>query len=207
VNFGVSPNEPLDFVVLSKDPDETLKYILGIKEQSILYINKGIAKAYADFRLKSCVSPKCVTIAAALIGESRDLHRYMNSHGLVQSGQDVLQHLRQSQHNSSFKWSIVISGSKRETAELFILANVPSTIFQDLHLIPSQYQHELTRYNLLAKHDALKFALLNVCKKWRMRLYCATMESKGKGPKIVQDGYPIYDPERWAHSWLEVYID
>lgn len=163
----------------------------------VMYLQPHLSKAYMQFLLGSCASSECVAVIAALIATDRNLHYFLTSNGRVQSSQDVLEFMRYPGELGAW----VGSGN-----EVFGLSTSPVTRFDNLEMIPLEYAVVAKKYEFLGTNDALKIALLTVCKLWRIRLHCISFMEK-KNEQIsdifgVDDGQVIYDPQKNLGAWI-----
>ena len=139
----------------------------------ILFLPSNVPMTYAQFLLGSPLSSKRAAIVATLIARNKDLFHFLTSKGVVHSSQDILRFMRECAQNSQYRMSFVSSGD-----EIFILVRRPSTKLSDLERIPLEYAVAAKANGILGQNDALKFALLTVCKLWGIRLNCFPTRDK-----------------------------
>lgn len=173
----------------------------------ILLLPSSVPMAYTQFLLGSSFSSKRVAIVATLIARNRDLFYFLTSRGVVHSSQDILHFMRECAQNSYYRMSSVSSGD-----EIFTLVRRPVTKLSDLERIPLEYAVAVKANGILGQNDALKFALLTVCKQWGIRLNCSSTRDKNSTDEkkdstrdpiqAFEEGHVIYDPQRTVDSWL-----
>ena len=168
----------------------------GLSSYGVLYIQKGVSEAYANFLLGHS-SPKVTSICAGLIARNANLHRFFNSIGVVQSSQDILEYMKSSQEEPT----AVVS-----SYEAFITAKVSETIYDDLDKIPLKYAVARKKNFSLGEINALKFALLKVCKLWNIRLSCMPIEADTGNVDYFQlfskQDFIIFNPNSRADQFV-----
>ena len=187
-------------------------------KQGVLYLQQNISQAYAQFLLGNSPSEEVAAIAAALIAENPSLYYFFTSEGQVQSSQDLVMYMNLPQEEPT----AVISAD-----EVYITAKTPLTISERIDKIHLHYAVAKKKNNFLSQNDALKFALLAVCKVWKIRLSCISSRDEYAeltsnvhqeeieqnlnkdfddytqyNMLILQPKYVIYDPERELDLWI-----
>jgi hypothetical protein len=176
----------------------------------LMHLQPQISKYYANFLLEDCHSVECAAVAATLIAKNRELYYYFTSNGLVHSSQDIVSFMRE-----SIPGSIVFDTPSQD---FYVISKTPETKIDKIDKIATKYAVAFKRHNKLGKRDALKFALLNVCKLWKIKLYCASQREDNvnklrqdlvnKGfnlnPRLLNNSSPdsVYDSEKKLDIWI-----
>ncbi|NEO13952.1 MULTISPECIES: hypothetical protein [unclassified Moorena] len=155
-------------------------------DHGVIYLQKNMSKAYAQLLLGASPSSECVAVFAALIAKNKNLYYFLNSEGQVQSSKDLLEFMRN--HEEGYP-TAVIAGS-----EVFVTLKLPITEQGKIEKIPLKYAVAKKQYNFLGEDNALKFALLNVCKLWKIRLYCLSFHEKN-GARLLNSDTNFLNPD------------
>jgi hypothetical protein len=133
-----------------------------LRERSPRYLLPGICKAYGELLGLACNRSEYVAIAGALIAKHSGAYHYWSSIGRVQSSQDIVTDFRNEMHQPTR----VVSASEHYTTDY-----TDATIRDGIEDIPLEYAVTEKRYAHLGP-DAIKAALIQVCKQWRIGLRC-----------------------------------
>jgi hypothetical protein len=186
------------------DPEPLSREMLG-RGPELRYLRRDIARAYTEFLVGSCRSSEHAAVVAAMIAKNRGLYYYWASFGAVPSSGDVLTYMRRERQTPT----AVMAGN-----EVFGISQNPSTNYEDIDKIPLEYAVATKKFERLGKNDAIKLALLQVCKAWNLRLTCTSMddpENTWYRPLVdpenaqVSDEYAVYpigDADFWIVSAL-----
>ena len=198
-------------VLLSHIP-ERLEHV-SLRAYRPKYLNQNLARCYADFLLGFCKSSEHAALVAALIAKNRGAYYYWSSFGRVQSSQDVLLYLRIKQDGPTCVYS---------SNETYFISSHQSTKKESIETIPLEYAVAVKRYENLGENDAIKAALIHVCKLWNISLRCTSfrddaeeehkiignmpwsslddwIEMADKAPAV----YPLEPEDRWIITALE----
>jgi hypothetical protein len=149
-----------------------------LRERAPRYLLSGLSKAYGELLGLTCERLEYVALAAALIAKHPGAFFYWSSLGRVQSSQDILTDLRHGMHQDTR----VLSAS-----EHYIVDYTDATVRDAIEDIPLEYAVTEKRYEHLG-HDAIKAALIAVCREWRIDLRC-----RSRRPDADDDAqYPVY---------------
>jgi hypothetical protein len=176
----------------------------------LMHLQPQISKYYAKFLLEDCPSVECATVAATLIAKNKELYYYFSSNGLVHSSQDVVSFMRE-----TIPGSIVFD---TQWQDFYVISKTTETKLDEIEKIATKYAVAFKRHNNLGKRDALKFALLNVCKLWKIKLDCTSQReddvnklkqnfvSKGfnLNPRFLNNSScdSVYDLEKELEIWI-----
>jgi len=137
------------------------------------YLRNDICKAYGELLFDQCDQPAHVAIVGALIAKNPGPYHYWSSIGAVQSSQDVLEYLRRGQMEPT----TVISANEKYTTEV-----TDATVRDEIEDLPLEYAIAERRYAHLGHNDAIKAALIHVCKRWRIVLRCSSNRDDADDP-------------------------
>jgi len=176
------------------------------------YIAHNVAKAYADILLGPGQSTDQAAVIAALIAKNVGAYYFWTSRGRVQSSQDLVYDLQ----NSEPKETIVFSAG-----EDYNLSYSTLTKHDNLNKIALEYAVTTKKYEHLGTNNAIKVALMQICKRWGIELFCTSLrEDVDDGDKdlqfykIVKDNkitrnrflvYPLPADDNWVISALQNY--
>jgi hypothetical protein len=174
--FQVNPERGL-VVVFPILPDGEHAHLRAI---SPWYLSQGTCKAYAELLSLACEQPEHVAIVGALIAKNAGAFHYWSSIGRVQSSQDVVQDLR------------LGTGTRVISAEEeYILEFTNETRHDAIEDLPLEYALAAKRYEHLGRNDAIKAALIQVCKEWRIVLRCRSHRRDANDPEAIFPVYPL----------------
>jgi len=145
------------------------------------YLHDGICKAYGELLFDQCSRPEDAAIVAALIAKNPGAYHYWSSTGEVQSSQDVVVYLRRGQVQPTS----VITAEEKYTIEV-----TDTTVRDEIEDLPLEYALTERRYAHLGPNDAIKAALIHVCKRWHIVLRC----SSNRGDADDPDGNYLVQP-------------
>jgi hypothetical protein len=130
-----------------------------------LFLANGKARAYAMILgdVERCTAAQHA-VAAALIAMNPHLHYYLKARGLVFSSQDIALFLKDPD-----KFNPLVIAESGPVYFLSKTALFGSYDPEDLHL---EYALAAKRFNFLPSGEALKLAVLSVCKRMGLRLHC-----------------------------------
>jgi tetratricopeptide (TPR) repeat protein len=189
------------------------------------YLGQGMASAYADVLLGSCPSAEHAALTAAIMARNTGAYCYWASPGVVQSSQDIVTDIRQ-YVDSKYSCPSVYSGSETytlifrplrsedkqhvygiaenltEAAEADMIRLYGATKRDDIEKIPLKYAVAAKKYAYLGENDAIKAALLTVCKLWGITVHChsTTYNEECWRHGIV---YPLVAAETWMLAALQ----
>ncbi len=167
-----------------------------------LHVLDGTSRAYAAFLLGTSEFTETDAICAALIAENQSLYHYFIASGEPPSGPDVFNLVKPCSITSAdFGMpGLNIKHVQRENVicqeEMYGIAISPLTRFERIEAIPHLYDQASKRHWHLGRLTAYKFGLLQVCRNWRIKLYCKPSEYRVKKPKMV------YKAEGTLPAWL-----
>jgi hypothetical protein len=135
-----------------------------LRERAPRYLLSGLSKAYGELLGLTCERLEYVAIAGALIAKHPGAFFYWSSLGRVQSSQDILTDLRHE-----------VNGDTRvlSASEDYIVYYTGATVRDGIEDIPLEYAVTEKRYEHLGP-DAIKAALIQVCREWRIDLRCSS---------------------------------
>jgi len=169
----------------------------------LVFLANEKPRAYAMFLSgqDSC-SDKQIALAASLIARNHHLHRYLKSRGLVFSSQDIAQYLRDPEKNNP----MVLSGNV-----IYYLSRPSGSISPDIEDMHLEYALAAKRFSFLPKGEALKFALLCVCRQTGFRLHCLSSEDPRADQLLDEetlgpDEYVAFDPAQEIPDWLAQHL-
>lgn len=136
-----------------------------IRKNQPSFIAYDIPKTYLDFLVGDLQSTEQTAVIAALIAKNKGAYYYWTSFGMVQSAQDVVVYLKSGQKSPTS----VISCSEMYTTSL-----KETTKYNNFDKLTLEYLIACKKYEKLGKNDALKSALVQVCKKWELNLSCTS---------------------------------
>ena len=158
------------------------------------YLRNGICKAYGELLFGQCDRPEDAAIVGALIAKNPGAYHYWSSIGQVQSSQDVMFYLGRGQVEPTS----VISAQESYTIEV---SNV--TVRDEIEDLPLEYVLAERRYAHLGPNDAIKAALIHVCKRWRIVLRCASWRDDADGPRASYLVQPLGESASIVTAALE----
>lgn len=171
-----------------------LRFATPVK-YGLLYLQQDISRAYAQSLLGKSPVEEVVAVVTALIAANPSLYYFFTSEGSVHSSGDLVKHMDFYQKGlSELKISSVVSAD-----EIYITKITPLTVLDRIDKIHLHYALAKKKNNFLNENDALKFALLAVCKTWKISLSCTS--SRNDYPKIKSSS--IYDPEQELDLWIK----
>jgi hypothetical protein len=174
--FQVNPERGL-VVVFPILPDSELAHLRAISPR---YLLQGTCKAYAELLSLACEQPEYIAIVGALIAKNAGAFHFWSSIGRVQSSQDVVQDLRGG------------SGTRVLSAqEEYILEFTAATRRDAIEDLPLEYALAAKRYEHLGPNDAIKAALIHVCKEWGIVLRCRSRRHDADDPEATCPVYPL----------------
>jgi hypothetical protein len=153
-----------------------------LRDRSPRYLPRGICRAYGELLGLTCERPEHVAIVGALIAKNPGAFHYWSSIGRVQSSGDVLADLR---HGGSGPTS-VLSG-----AETYVTDYTAATVRDAIEEVPLEYAVTEKRYQHLGPNDAIKAALIHVCRQWRIDLRCSSQRADANDPDTEHPVYPL----------------
>jgi len=171
---------PISYLI----PEETR--LMAQPDRGVIYLQKDLSKAYSQFLLGSSSSSECASVFAALIAKNKNLYYFLNSEGQVQSSQDLLDFMRN--HEEGYP-TAVIAGS-----EVFVTLKLPITKQEGIEKLPLNYALAKKQYNFLGETNAYKFALLSVCRLWKIRLYCLSWHDE-EGAGLLNSDVNFLNPD------------
>jgi hypothetical protein len=158
-------------------PDSELAHLRTISPR---YLRHGTCKAYAELLSLSCEQPEHIAIVGALIAKNTGAFHYWSSIGRVQSSHDVVQDLRAGR------------GTRVHSArEEYILEFTGATRRDEIEDLPLEYAVASKRYEHLGPNDAIKAALIHVCKEWGIVLRCRSRRPDAEDPEAIGGVYPL----------------
>jgi hypothetical protein len=139
----------------------------GMKDE-IVFLANAKARAYAMilFDVETCTASEHA-LASALIAMNPHLHYYLKSRGQVFSSQDIALFL---ENPRRFNPLVVTARTVYFLSKTSLFSGYDA---EDLHL---EYALALKRFSFLPSGEALKFALLWVCKQIGLRVHCAPVQ-------------------------------
>jgi len=156
--------------------------------EKIMYLQPNISKCYYKFIFDTEPSLREILLAASVIGYNKNIFRFFFSSGIVHSSQDIVQTLKY-----NFLQGRVVSGN-----EVFILEPIDDvTDYNNIDKIYMKYELSKNKYACLEENDKYKFSLLEICKKWKIKLYCENVFNKDINSECV-----VYDPTMPLIDWL-----
>jgi hypothetical protein len=168
-------------------------------KDDLIFLGSGKAKAYAMFLFNAeSFTGSQHALAAALIAMNPHLHYYLKSPGVVFSSQDIALFLKK----PDFFNPLVMSGQT-----IYILSKTPLCVAHDLEELHLEFELARKRFNFLPSGEALKFAVLQVCKQTGLRLHCLPVQNPladrllDEEP-IGPDECVAYDPSRTDPAWV-----
>ena len=175
---------PISYLI----PEETR--LMAQLDRGAIYLQKALSKAYSQFLFGSSSSSECASecasVFAALIAKNKNLYYFLNSEGQVQSSQDLLEFMRN--HEEGYP-TAVIAGS-----EVFVTLKLPITKQEGIEKLPLKYALAKKQYNFLGETNAYKFALLSVCRLWKIRLYCLSWHDE-EGAGLLNSDVNFLNPD------------
>ena len=156
----------------------------------IMYYYPKVAQFYANFLFNQMDSLKTIALASTLVAKNRSIYYYFLSRGLVHSSQDIVVALKYEAAESQ-----VVSAE-----EVYSIRRMPYTKAEDLDKLPLKYALSEKRHESLGKRDAIKFALLDICKQWKIQLLCGS--NLDKTTSSASEVSIIYDPEDTLETWI-----
>ena len=158
-------------------PDSELAHLRAISPR---YLPQGTCRAYGELLSLACEQPEHVAIVGALIAKNAGAFHYWSSIGRVQSSQDVVHDLRAG------------AGTRVLSAlEDYILEFTDATRRDAIEDLPLEYALAAKRYEHLGPNDAIKAALIHVCKEWRIVLRCRSERADADDPEAILPVYPL----------------
>lgn len=136
------------------------------------YLPRGISKAYGQLLSLPCDRSEHVAIVAAIVAKNPGAYHDWSSIGRVQSSQDVVYYLR----SGMTEPNSVISAM-----EDYIIEATEATVRSAIEDVPLQYAVGEKQWEHLGPNDAIKAALILVCKQWHIVLRCR-ISSRRRGP-------------------------
>ncbi|MCY7275908.1 MAG: hypothetical protein LH702_19760 [Phormidesmis sp. CAN_BIN44] len=119
-----------------------------------MYLHPQLIKFYSEFLFDKASSAKTLALSAVLIAKNRSIYYYFLSQGLVHSSQDILTALKHQMAESR-----VVSAE-----EVYSIRRMPYSRIESLDKIPLKYALSSKKHESLGEREAIKFALLEVCK-------------------------------------------
>lgn len=162
------------------------------------FIAPGKSNAYAMLLFNvdaGACKAKDIAFAASLIARNTHLYRYLKSRSSLFSSQDVAQYL---QHPETCN-PLLLSGDY-----LFYLSRTPDPPECDIEDMHLEYAVESKRFGFLPSGEAIKFAVLSVCKLVGYRMHCIPVSDPIADQLLVDevalgpDQYVVYDPKQLA---------
>ncbi|MEI6445834.1 MAG: hypothetical protein WCO29_22565 [Nostocales cyanobacterium ELA583] len=160
----------------------------NIMFSDIMYIDPGLSEAYARFLYGNQPNRDYLVQALVKIALNPNLFIYLRSEGVVQSSQDIVEAILCSQKPGGTKNFSVYSATER-----YGLTILDTTRRDKLDKIPIKYALNVQSCKDLGENNAIKFALLHICKEWKIKLSCFSLrvfDDKG-----VCEEKTIYDPD------------
>ena len=188
--FLMAPLSPTDWVEEGGSADPP--------PHKLIILHPTVANAYARFVFEASVDfdnglhPSWAVTAAALIAETDGLYYYFASEGIVQSSQDIVEHFRSANsfikslgYDDIFQTGFLPSYPDfrspvvSHAQEVYTMLMSPYTRVDNIDQIPLKYAVAMNKYQKsshMSEADSQKFALLTICKLWRIPLYCRRLE-------------------------------
>lgn len=136
-----------------------------LRKNQPIFIADHISHTYARFFLESSPSYQQASVIAAMIAKNRGAFFYWSSFGMVQSAQDIVSYLKTDQKTATS----IISAN-----EVYTTSKQETTKYDGIDKITLEYLITSKKYELLGNNDAIKAALVQVCKKWQIKLSCTS---------------------------------
>ena len=159
------------------------EYIAVIKYQPS-FIAYNIPKTYLDFLAGNSQSTEQTAVIAALIAKNKGSYYYWTSYGAVQSAQDLVTYLKSVQKSPT---------SAIGSSEMYTTSKKETTKYDNIDKLTLEYFIVCKKYETLGKNDALKAALIQVCKKWELNLSCTSWRDDAQEDGGNPDANSILD--------------
>jgi hypothetical protein len=187
-----------------------------------MFLYPSMAHAYAHFLFGTHPSLQLAALAAGLIAHRDGLYYYINSRGVVQSSQDIVEFLKYHDPRLDELGSLVVSAS-----DLYTARPGSRTRRDKLDQIPLKYAVAMQKYHQFVQPEPQrqKFALLTVCKLWGLQLFCRRIthategthlpglteeyllrepaSSLSQSPRQLPASSLVFDPEFPVVPWIE----
>jgi hypothetical protein len=184
----------------------------GPPPHNLMILYQTITHAYMHFLSGRHPSLTGAAVAAGLIAYNDSLYYYFASTGIVQSSQDVVQHFRQAELSNldqgGFHYRYPGSDTSVLSAEEMYVTKIGKySRFSNIDQIPLKYAVAMRKYQELCKvseANAQKFALLTVCKQWRIRLYCERFRAAYlfRSHQDREEEQLIFGPQQFVEPWI-----
>ena len=167
-------------------------------KNDMVFLANGKARAYAMILWAGeTYSPLHYSMAAALIAMNPHLLYYLKSRGEVFSSQDISLFLK----NPEFLNPLVVS-----VDICYFLSKTSPQPEYDPEDLPLDFELGLKRFAFLPYGEALKFAVLSVCKLAGLRLHCLSTEDPRADTLLEEDPlgpdeYVAFDPSHLLPGW------
>jgi hypothetical protein len=146
------------------------------------FLPRGVCRAYGELLNLTCERPEYVAIVGALIAKNPGAFHYWSSIGRVQSSHDVVHDFRTDASGPR----IVFSGM-----ETYITDYTTATKRIAVDEIPLEYAVAEKKHQHLGGNDAIKAALIQVCREWRIDLRCGSMRADANEVNTEHPVYPL----------------
>lgn len=163
-------------------------------KDDLRFLAPGKALAYAMFLLKADVgacAARDIAFAAFMVAENEHLYRYLKSTSSVFSSQDVAQYL---QNPEKFN-PLLVSGDL-----LFYLSRIPDPPWSDIGDVHLHYAVEAKKFSFLPSGEAIKYAMLSVCRLVGYRMHCVPLSDPTADLLLAEElelgpgKFVVYDP-------------
>jgi hypothetical protein len=145
------------------------------------YLLRGICKTFGELVMGVCERAEHAAVAGALVAKNPGAYHYWSSIGIVQSSHDVMLVIRYEQTEHPVYCA----------SEDYVLGVTAATPRDTIDEIPLEYAVAEARYAHLGEYDALKAALIHVCKKWHLNLRCKSKRTDAAAPEVEGPVYPL----------------
>ncbi|GHP01035.1 hypothetical protein KSF_110820 [Reticulibacter mediterranei] len=184
----------------------------GPPPHNLMILYPTITPAYMHFLSGRHPSLAGAAVAAGLIAHNDSLYYYFASRGVVQSSQDIVQHFRQAElsdlDQGGFHYRYPGSDTSVISAEEAYATKIGKySRFSNIDQIPLKYAVAMRKYQDLCRvseANAQKFALLTVCKQWKIRLYCERFQFEYllRSHQDREEEQLIFGPQQFIAPWI-----
>ncbi|MEM8610646.1 MAG: hypothetical protein AAGF93_01415 [Cyanobacteria bacterium P01_H01_bin.105] len=145
-------------------------------KRGFIYLNPDMARAYGNFLLGKSVSAESTALVLGLIATNSSLYYFLNSHGLVLSLEDVVTTMAQyPEMRQTYKQLETYSCSALSSEESSMITVTQNTLVENIDSVALWYKIQVKKHKFLEKKDAIKFALLHICKRFMLELSCISV--------------------------------
>jgi hypothetical protein len=158
-----------------------------LKQRQPFFVAQNVLTACSGLLLDGPVSAEHVAGVAALLAKWTSAYGYWTSFGRVFSSGDILTFMR-SQNSRTYVTS---------ASEDYGIRKRPGKIYENAHEIPIEFALAMQNHKELSENDALKVAVMRVCKFSGITLTCHSKRSDLEKPEYTQV-WPVPKEYAWV---------